>query len=90
MSKNAAKAWWGRPDEYERAHKWREWVTGRVASDLTILLFDELKPPHHETVTEAEAKAKALELREIARDRKTDDVTSGKFPKQRRHLGKKP
>ena len=72
MSKEEAKAWWGRPAEYEHAHKWRERVMDRTASDLTIHVFEELKPPQRKSITEAQAKAKASELREIAKARKTD------------------
>lgn len=72
MKRAAAEQWWGKPPgEYARAHKWRERITGRTATDLTVFVFDQLKPPRRSQVSEAEAKAKAEELRKIASDRKT-------------------
>jgi hypothetical protein len=72
ISEQAASEWWVRQAEYARAHKWRERIMNGEASELTIFEFEQLKPRPKEAVSEVAAKAKALELRKIAKDRKTD------------------
>jgi hypothetical protein len=71
MTDRAIGEWWGRPEEYKRAAKWRERISRREASPLTIHVFRELRP-HRKPISEPDAKAKALEWRKIARQRKTD------------------
>lgn len=71
MSERAARKWWGRAEEYKRAHKWREDISRGAASPLTILVFRDLRPDRR-PVTEADAKTKALEWRQKAEQRRTD------------------